>query len=87
MCGIERLRKPFGAVYFTNSSEGGIEKKRDYKKAAIDAAIVSTIAAISVLMAMGFPPEPKAIYAMFLAFVLAFFTSLAKRFDLSVEQE
>ena len=86
MLRLDRLRKPFGAVYVTNSAESGVETKRDYKKAAIDACIVSTITAISVLMALGFPPEPKAIYATFLAFVLAFFTSLGKRFDLVVEE-
>ena len=79
---MERLRRPLGAVYATNTPEGGITIKRDYKKALIDAGIVGAIASISVLMAFGFPPEPEAIYAMVLAFVLALFTSLGKKFDL-----
>ena len=82
---MERLRKPMGAIYATNTPEGGVEIKRDYKKAVIDAMIVAAIAAISVLMAFGFPPEPEAIYATILAFVLAMFTSLGKRFDIVIE--
>ena len=82
---MERLRKPMGAIYATNTPEGGVEIKRDYKKAVIDAAIVAAIAAISVLMAFGFPPEPEAIYATILAFVLAMFTSLGKRFDIVIK--
>ena len=82
---MDRLRKPLGAIYATNSPEGGVEIKRDYKKAVIDACIVAAIAAISVLMAFGFPPEAEAIYATVLAFVLAMFTSLGKRFDIVIE--
>lgn len=81
----DRLRKPIGAIYAANTPEGGIEVKRDYKKAMIDAGIVAGIAAVSVLMAFGFPPEPEAFYAMILAFVLAMFTSLGKRFDIVIE--
>lgn len=82
---MDRLRKPIGAIYATNTPEDGIEIKRDYKKAVIDACIVAAIAAVSVLMAFGYPPEPEAFYSTILAFVLALFTSLAKRFELEVE--
>ena len=82
---MDRLRKPLGAIYATNTPEGGVQIKRDYKKAVIDAGIVAAIAAISVLMAFGFPPEPEAIYATILAFILAMFTSLGKRFDIVIK--
>ena len=82
---VDRLRRPIGAAYAVNTPEGGTEIKRDYKKAMIDACIIAAIAAISVLMAFGFPPEPEAFYAMVLAFILAFFTSLGKRFDIVIK--
>ncbi len=83
---VDRLRRPIGAIYATNNPEGGVEIKRDYKKALIDAGIIASISGISVLMAFGFPPAPEAIYATVLAFVLAMFTSLGKRFDIEINE-
>jgi hypothetical protein len=70
-----------------NSPEGGIQIKRDYKKALIDAGIIAGIAATSVLAGFGFPPTPAAAYATGLAFLLGVLTSLAKRFDLEVIED
>ena len=83
----ERLRRPIGATYAVNSPSGGIQIKRDYKKALIDAAIIAGIAATSVLAGFGFPPTPAAAYATGLAFLLGVLTSLAKRFDLEVIED
>ena len=83
----ERLRRPIGATYATNSPTGGIEIKRDYRKALIDAAIIAGIAATSVLAGFGFPPGPEAVYATGIAFLLGVLTSLAKRFDLEVIED
>ena len=79
---MERLRRPFGALYVVKNSMGeAIETKRDYKKATIDALIVAVIAAIAVLVGFGYPPEPEVLYSTFLAFIFAFFTSLARKLD------
>jgi len=84
---MDRLRTPFGAVYVTRSTNSGevIETKRDYKKAAIDAGIVAIIAAIAVLVGFGYPPEAEVLYSTFLAFIFAFFTSLARK--LQIEED
>jgi len=80
-----RLRIPIGATYATNTPEGGTQIKRDYKKALLDAGIIAGITATSTLAAFGFPPTPEAAYACCIAFLLGILTSLAKRFDLEVE--
>ena len=83
---MSMLRSHFGATYVMRSDTGEpVGVKRDYKKAMLDAMIVATIAAMSVLMAFGFPPSPEAIYSTFLALVFGFFTSLARKLDIEID--
>ena len=82
----DMLRQPFGAAYAVKNTLGEVTgSERDYKKATIDALIIATIAAISVLVGFGYPPEPEVFYSTFLAFIFAFITSLARKLDIEVD--
>lgn len=82
---MDRIKKPLGSVYTVNTESGGVEVKRDYKKAVLDASIIAGIAAVSVLASMGFPPTAEAVYATCIAFILGLLTSLAKRFEIDTD--
>jgi hypothetical protein len=78
-----RVKQRFGALYaVTNSITGATETSRDYKKAAIDALIIAAIAAVSVLVGFGYPPQPEVLYSTVLAFIFAFLTSLARKLEI-----